>query len=123
MTTAFSATELLSQRPFCLGRQYAEYKLQLPSSAASGGSTCDISGNFDYVTQVAMRLSGAAADGGYPQYCVGGTYDTTYKGYPASTIKVASYKDSATNIALGQMTAGDISTINDLIMSVWGFVL
>lgn len=119
MTTAFSAT--LIHGPVYLGPNWkmAAYKIQMASSYSSGGDTADLSGEFDYVFGAALQVSGVVDDHGYKLDVVGGTYDSTYCGYPAAAVKICAHNSAGSAAAFAE-SSGDLSSISDAILIVHG---
>jgi hypothetical protein len=115
MATAFAAT--LIHGPAMAGPdlKIATYSIQWPSSYTAGGETMNVSGEFDFVYSVSAPTVEVVADsdGMDSVVLIGGTYDSTDKGYPAATVKLAGYNG-------GTEVSGDISTIASYIVTVFG---
>ncbi len=115
MATAVSAT--LVHGPTMTGPdlKIATYVIVWPTTYTAGGETIDVSGEFNYVYSCSAPCVEVVADSDAMDSValVGGTYNSTHKGYPAATIKLAGYNG-------GTEVSGDLSAIGNYLVTFYG---
>jgi hypothetical protein len=119
MTVAFAATK---RRGACFAGnlKFGIYQLTMPTSTTSGGDTCDISGDFDFIQGASINLNDAVDELAYKYSVVGGTLDTTHYGYPAATIKVVAHQSKGSNAAMDEADSVNLSGADSLFATFWG---
>ena len=120
MATAFAKVLLEGPVVTALGEKKARYKVQMGSSHTGAGEAFDVSAEFDYVKEASAIVSGAVADLGYVYSIIGGTYNSTNKGYPAASIKLAAHRSAGAAAAMDACDTVDLKATDDLIVTIIG---